>query len=466
MKKVVLLLAGVSVLCLMLLSCGGGGSSSSNTSESEDTSLVTIGEANAENDLIVTERSREDASSEDVAALVTALNEFGLELYKRQAKDDESISISPYSISLVISAASAGSTGQTLEEILSAMQFPTPLNDLHSVFNHLDLEITGNASPGKQTPLKSIPSAWGQKGYSVFLDYYNRLTEYYGMAFTGCDFAAEAQDARGAIELWSNEHSVLGFSDPTGSLSVQTRLVLSNLTSFEAVWDSPFNPDLTHEDDFIKLNESKVATSFLSQEGIFPYAEENGLQAVEIPFEGGEISVLIILPEADEFQTDENELTALEVQRILSLLEPTRILLEIPSFSLDSKYFPKDDLSVLGMTAAFDKTTADFSGANAEDTMFITRIISQTKHRVNETGWIGEASTHAMLKGVAVSPNPIGFVDNDYNAILIIMPILEPVITPPPAITAAFNHPFIYIIRDVESGTILFMGRFMEPKSN
>ncbi|MDY6845241.1 MAG: serpin family protein [Thermodesulfobacteriota bacterium] len=455
-KKIVIVTT--LLMSITLYSCmdGGDGLSSADTSERSDIVVITSSSQQDQNTLL--ERSQEIVDIDDLSTLVSAINSFGIELYKELTKKNENISISPYSTSISLAATSAAANGDTLQEILSTLHFDFNHDRVHALFNYLDLTITRNGNDKNRTPLRSIQSAWGQEGYCIYLDFYNQLSNYYGIVIKGCDFSDAPEDARNIINLGINEHFLINFSDSAGTLTRYTRLVLMNLISFDATWDIPFNQELTHEADFFKKDYTHVSTPFMSQTGIFNYAKDDGVQVVEIPFEGGRFSALLILPDALIFHEFENELDILEIERMMSVLEPEHVQLEIPSFFLDCTCFIKDLLKNMGITTALIEDTADFSRANDEDNLYIKNVRSQTKHRVNEAGWVGESSTVVNFESIYDIPYSAGGYE-----ILGGATFLPPFIGTQPPINVTFDHPFLYVVRDLNSGAILFIGRVMDP---
>jgi len=168
------------------------------------------------------------------------------------------------------------------------------------------------------------------------------------------------------------------------------------------------------------------------------YFQGQGFQAVELGYDGGELSMVVLLPEAGGFEAFEHELQAQRVSDIISDLQQTRVSLTMPKFEFDSEFSLKDTLAGMGMPVAFTDD-ADFSGMTGKRELFISDIIHKAFVAVDEAGTEAAAAT-AVIIGVTSAP-----------------------VEPPVQVT--INRPFIFLIRDIETGAILFVGRVLNPNS-
>jgi serpin B len=186
------------------------------------------------------------------------------------------------------------------------------------------------------------------------------------------------------------------------------------------------------------LDGSRVVVPMMRQVESFGYAEGEGYQAVELPYEGHEMSMVIILPESERFEEYESTLDGDRVQRIVRDLSYDQVDLTMPTFAFDSRFALGQALEELGMPAAFSRSAADFSGMTGTTELFISDVLHKAFVSVDEQGTEAAASTAVELAGSELSANPV-VVD--------------------------INHPFIVLIRHIPTGTVLFVGRVLDPSA-
>jgi serpin B len=167
----------------------------------------------------------------------------------------------------------------------------------------------------------------------------------------------------------------------------------------------------------------------------FGYAEGEGYQAVELPYDGREMSMVILLPERDAFEGFEDSLDAKQVQAILENLKYRQVALKMPGFEFDSRFSLNQALEALGMPAAFTGR-ADFSGMTGSKDLFISDVLHKAFVSVDEEGTEAAAATAVVMKLSAVGEEPV---------------------------PVTVDHPFLFLIRDIETGAILFVGRVVDP---
>jgi serpin B len=167
----------------------------------------------------------------------------------------------------------------------------------------------------------------------------------------------------------------------------------------------------------------------------FGYAEADGYQALELPYDGSELSMVILLPEQGKFSSFEASLNSQEVRDIIQGIEYRQVALSMPKFEYESSFGLKKALTSLGMGVAFTPD-ADFSGMNGERDLFVHDVLHKAFVSVDEAGTEAAAAT-AVIVGITSVPE-------------------EP-------IEVKIDRPFIFLIRDIETGTILFLGRVVNP---
>ena len=204
---------------------------------------------------------------------------------------------------------------------------------------------------------------WGQIDYQFLTAFLDILAENYGAGLKTLDFANAPEESRQIINDWVSEQTEGRIEDliPQGLIDIFTRLVLTNAIYFNAAWEYPFSEDTTRDGPFYLLDGSEVTVPMMSQTESFGYAEGDGYQAVELRYDGEELSMVILLPDSGHFKEFEESLDAGRVGDIINALEPGQVALTMPKFEFESAFMMKETLKAMGMPIAFTDM-ADFSG--------------------------------------------------------------------------------------------------------
>jgi serpin B len=383
-----------------------------------------------------------DINLSDEALLVEGNSAFAFELYQALKGEEGNLFYSPYSISLALAMTYAGAHAETAEQMADTLHFLLEQERLHPAFNWLDAELAsrGEGAEGKDGEgfrLNVVNAIWGQKDYEFLSDFLDVLAENYGAGLRILDFINETEQSRVAINDWVSNQTEGRIEDliPQGAIDALTRLVLTNAIYFNAAWDDPFDEDVTADGLFYLLDGGQVIVPMMKQTESFGYTEGDGYQAVELQYDGGELSMVILLPEAGNFQAFEEGLQAQKISDIISSLQSTRVALTMPQFEFDSEFSLKDTLAGMGMPIAFSGA-ADFSGMTGNRDLFISAIIHKAFVAVDEAGTEAAAATAVIMRLTAA---------------------------PEQQAEVTIDHPFIFLIRDIETGAILFVGRVMNP---
>ncbi len=367
------------------------------------------------------------ATSEKVGLVVSANNQFAFELFSRLGNDN--VFFSPYSISTALAMTYEGAKGKTAEEMQSVFHFPEESvrrPAFAKIYNDLNRK-------DKKYALNTANALWAQKDFSFLPDYMGVVERYYGGKVTNLDFANAAEQSRVAINDWVEEQTndkikdLLPASPPV--INPLTRLVLTNAIYFKGDWLFQFDKRKTQEADF-KVSQDKVVKVQMMglSDKEFNYADMGDLQAVELPYSGKELSMLVLLPD----DINSFNLSPEYLKMLKNNMYKTEISVFLPRFKLETKYFLKDKLMELGMPTAFSMD-ADFSGMTGTDDLFISSVIHQAFVEVNEEGTEAAAATAVIMELKAAMPTM-------FRA----------------------DHPFIFLIQD-KNGNILFMGRVVDP---
>jgi serpin B len=382
-----------------------------------------------------------DVSDEDLAELTTESSKFAWQFYREIIKPGENLFFSPHSLSVALAMTWAGARGTTEAEMAEAMHFTLGQQRLHPAFNRLDLELASRAEgSGRDAPLPFVLNVtnalFGQVGF-VFLDaFLDTLAEHYGAGMRLMDFINQTEASRVAINAWVSEKTNERIEEliPTGIITTATRLVLVNAIFFTASWESPFDETKTEESAFGRLDGSEVRVPTMQQSLQAPYGEGEGFQAAELPYDGGELAMLLIVPNQGQFEAVESQLSATRVGEIRGGLSQHQVELAMPKFSFRSEVPSQAPLQALGMVEPFGGN-ADFTGMNGSGGLFIQDVVHQAFVAVDENGTEAAAATAVIIGEVSA---------------------------PPPA-TLRIDRPFVFVIIDRPTGATLFIGRVLDP---
>ena len=399
--------------------------------------------------LIRSEKPRDTApqvAGADLEELVSGNNQFAFDLYQTIREAEGNLFYSPFSISTALAMTYAGSRGDTAIEMAEALNFSLPADRLHPAFNQLDLALKsrGEGIPqedeGRGFKLNIVNALWGQEGYAFLSEFLDILAENYAAGLSLLDFASAPEAARQLINEWVMEQTNDRIEDliPPGAIDALTRLVLVNAIYFNAGWASPFEQALTQDANFTQMDGSTIQVPMMNQTEIFGYQAGDGFQAVEMPYFGYETSMLILHPDIENFEEFESSLDEERLSEILAGINSTNLILSMPKFEFEMSLPVAEKLKEMGMLEAFQPGQADFSGMDGTRELFIQDILHKAFVSVDEEGTEAAAAT-AVVVGVESMP-------------------AEPV-------DVKIDSPFIFLIRDTESGSILFLGRVLNPAS-
>jgi len=384
-------------------------------------------------------------SKSDLSELTDGNKNFALDLYQQLREEEGNLFFSPYSISLALAMTYAGAQGETEKQMASVLHYTLPQTRLHPAFNALDLELASRGEgakgiDGKGFRLNIANGLWGQKGYSFLPKYLDTLAENYGAELWLLDFVNQTEGARKTINDWVSEQTEEKIKDllSPGAIDNLTRLILTNAIYFNAAWQSPFQESQTGEGPFHLLNGSKVTVPMMKQTSYFRYAKGEKHQAIELLYDGKELSMVIFLPNEGKFKEFEKSLNANQLETILNKISTKYVELTFPRFTYKSSFSLKKNLTKMGMRDAFSTEVADFSGMDGTRNLNLMDIVHEAFVLVNEAGTEAAAATAVLVATDSV---------------------------PPPPLPVKIDRPFLFIIRDMETGTLLFLGRVVHPKS-
>jgi serpin B len=386
------------------------------------------------------------ASDSDLGELVAGNNRFAFDLYHQSGSPTDNLFYSPYSVSIALAMVSAGAGGDTATQMAQALHFILPSDRLHRAFNRLALELAGRSKveglkPDQVFQLNVANSLWGQKGFSFEQAYLDLLAQNYAAGMLLVDYQKDAEAARREINDWVSGSTEQRIKDiiPPGALDALTRLVLANAVYFKAAWQDPFDKHFTQPDTFHLLDGGSVQVDMMSQSTRLDAMQGDGYRAVEMPYAGGQLSMLVLLPDEGRFSDMETRVDAGMVAETVAALQPVEVDLTLPKFKMEWSSELSKALNVLGMTDAFNPSRADFSGIDGARDLYISLILHKAFVSVDEDGTEAAAATIAAVEAMAMPG------------------------TPEEPFQFKADRPFLFLIRDNPTGTILFLGRVMNP---
>jgi len=399
----------------------------------------------ASSDVLSSDKPRASgaAGQADLAALVDGNNAFAFDLYRALKGERGNLFYSPYSISQALAMTYAGARDTTEKEMAGTLHFTLAQDRLHPAFNSLDqqLKARGQGAKGKDGKgfrLNIVNAIWGQAGYTFLADYLDLLAQNYGAGLRTLDFRAAPELSRQTINKWVEDQTEQRIKDliPSGGIDPLTRLVLTNAIYFNAAWASNFEKDLTQPAPFHLIDGSTVDVPMMRQTERLGYAASDGYQAVSLPYDGRELEMVVLLPDGGKFAEFEKSLDAGRVGTIIKDIVPKQVALSLPRFKFESEFSLGNVLANMGMPTAFSDQQADFSGMTGNRELSISKVIHKAFVGVDEAGTEAAAATAVIMRATA-------------------MPAMPQEVT--------VDRPFIFLIRDVQTGSVIFVGRVVNP---
>ena len=413
----------------------------------------------------------------EAAEVAAGNNAFALDLYHalRQEKDGNLL-YSPYSLSLTLAMAYAGAGGETAEQMADTLNFTLPQPDLPPAFNWLNTGMLSRlalaACDGNAPELNIANALWGKEGYQFHTEFQDTLAANYGAELRQLDFETYPREATAAINDWVEQETRGKISQiyPADHFArlidpENVRLILTNAIYFKGQWQKGFEESQTEDADFHLPDGSQVSVPLMYQRNDFLYTEGADYQAIELPYQGGNgnLAMVIVLPAAGSFADFEE---ALDEAMLQSLLDPSyteEVILKMPRFRLESDFELMDTLREMGMPNAFIPGVADFSGiadsaaqeGEAGDGIFTSSVAHKAYIEVNEKGTAAAAVTAwdgCEYYEVEISPGVFVTAESCVES------------EPPPPVEMTIDRPFIFFLRDKGAGVILFIGRVLDPR--
>lgn len=383
----------------------------------------------------------------EASTFAKASNAFGVDLYREVASAKGNVAISPASVSMALAMPWVGARGPTSDEMKKVLHFEDAPEAVATSAGKLSSSLQ---DPSRPVVFRIANQLFGEITAPIEKPFLDTTSAAYGAPLVRVDFKKDFEGARANINTWVADKTEDRIKEliPIGGLDERTRLVVVNAIYFKGDWARPFSSDATHAGAFFAPSGEKQAPMMHSGHGAtYGYAEDDGVKALSMDYEGGSMSMLFLLPnEKDGVAALERSLTPAKIDGLVASLSNQPVDVTLPKF----KIAPSQSLALgptlgaLGMPTAFDDRAADFTGISnppdPDERLHIQKVFHKAFLAVDEKGTEAAAAT-----GVAV-----GAVTS----------------LPPPAVPFVADHPFVFMIRDNASGLVLFMGRLEDPTQN
>ncbi|MEY7847665.1 serpin family protein [Natrarchaeobius sp. A-rgal3] len=409
--------------------------------------------------------TRPAATDVHLEELIRGNTEFATAMLRQFANGEPNANVvfSPVSIAAALAMARAGAREETASQLTETLEFP-PEDDLHPAVGALQYDLNERAEDaatpgvvdrlrgGHEFDLTVANALWGQDGYPYREEFLETLESNYGTGLRELDFVDDRNAARGEVNEWVDEATDGRIDEllPPGSVTETTRLVVTNAVALFADWAEAFDPDDTHERTFTALDGSTEEVQMMSQTDDFPYAYGEDYRALELPYVGEEVSMVVVVPRPSEadpdaertgeaFETFEADLDADRIAEIFDALEKREAMIQLPQFEFDVEFELAEVLGELGMSDPFDPEAANFEGvaptdAGADD-LYLFDVYHEAYVSVDEEGTEAVAAT-GFSGGLGSGP---------------------------PTVTA--DRPFLFFVRDRPTDAVLFLGRVVDAAS-
>lgn len=378
-------------------------------------------------------------AADNTAAVTVGNTAFALDLYGQLKAGQGNLFFSPYSISTCLAMTYAGARGQTEAQMASTLHFDTNRATFHTAFSVLQDQLNA-IQQKKEVELNIANGLWAQQEHPFRKDFLGAATQSYGAKIEQVDFHTAAESTRKAINDWVGNRTKGKITDLIGPgvLNRMTRLVLVNAIYFKGAWMTQFKKPATKEQPFYLANGGTTPAKLMYQKSHFKYAETDTAQILEMPYQGGDVSMFVLLPkEKNGLGALEDSLTQKQLDDWLAQEHNREVNVFFPKFKLTQQFALAGTLAKMGMPDAFSDR-ADFSGMDGSRDLYISAVIHKAFVDVNEEGTEAAAATGVVVRSLAVQ-------------------------RPQPMPTFRADHPFIFLIRETHSGSVLFLGRMEDP---
>jgi serpin B len=387
------------------------------------------------------ERNTVTAPDEDIAKVAEGNNAFAWSMFNELFKEKTNMVFSPYSISTALAMTWVGARGETNYEMKQALRLPFGGAQFYCAMNAIDrqLQSRGQGAGGREGQgfsLKVNNALWGEQTAKFSLYFLDTLAQFYNAGMGLCDFVNNLEPARQTINSWISNKTNNKIQDmiPQGAINESTCLVLTNTIYFDAVWTDTFMHEGTHQSWFYRSIGDSVKAWFMNRTNSCNYSENEHFQALEMPYGGKQVSMVVLLPKDKQFLPSASTINDTIIKGLIAGFASKNVEIRMPKFTFKfGTVSLKPQLQELGMRLAFGN--ADFSGICDSLPLAISDVVHQAYIAVDEKGTTAAAATAVIMAG--------GIHES--------------------GVLMSLDRPFIFLIRDIPTDQALFIGYMADP---
>ncbi len=377
-----------------------------------------------------------------ISPIVASSNGLTFDLFAHLGQKPGNLAFSPVSIAAALSMTWLGARGETAAQMQGVLHLAGTPDEIQAATGQL---MAALAAPGQQVTLRIANRLFADEGAAIDPHFIELTRTIFGAPLEPLDFRHDAEAARVHINAWIAGVTNDRIKDLLGPSSIRpsTRLVLANAVYFLADWMHPFVATRTAPAPFHVNGKDAHDVATMHEQGQFAHAHLEGVALIDLPYQGGDWVMTIVLPDAvDGLDAVERRLSLATFTTWLSALAPTQVDLALPKVRIDpaSPIELSPVLAAMGMPLAFDATRADFSGitGRGKERLVISDVFHKAFVAIDEKGTEAAAAT-----GVVFAPTGMRL--------------------PAPSIPFKADHPYLFFLRQRSSGMILFAGRVSDP---
>ncbi|XP_052703943.1 leukocyte elastase inhibitor-like [Crassostrea angulata] len=372
----------------------------------------------------------------------SAVTDFSFKLYRVLCEGGGNLFMSPYSVSAALMLTMLGAKGESEEQIkqvLGVAGVPNP----HQAYQKLHATLIGKSKDGAKLAIAN--RIFSKLGLEIKESYKKESLDYYNSEIELLDFVGNPEGSRTRINTWVEDQTNNKIKDliPEGGINSLSLIVLTNAIYFKGDWENAFKASNTKSEPFrISGTESGTVEmmNMKKEKWLIGMSKSLDCQVLDLPYKGGELSMLIILPnKVDGLSSLESSLSADTFRELTKEMYSEDVIVSIPKFKLESSFQLDKVLGGMGITDIFSRK-ADFGAMmkNPPDGTHVSDVIHKAFVEVNEEGTEAAAATAVMMRFMCMPLEPMVF---------------------------KADHPFLFLIRDNSTGTVLFIGRFLKPNN-
>lgn len=434
-RRFILIVGGI-VCAVILAGCTGGSQADGVVTEPE---MMTSSIERIENPIV---------DDIDIVIAANGINAFAIELFQelRQNALQDNLVFSPFSAFVTLSMVYAGARGECATEMANGLRIELDDNRLHKALNSITQNLENQEhfhrdSSSDQACLSLVNDLWAQAGFDVLTEYLDLLAANYGTGVHTLDFRQRPEAARQTINEWISQQTDERVSNllQRGSIGVDTLLIVTNALLFQGAWEAAFNEEATEDDLFTLLDETEIDVPMMSQESSLRSKRTDNAIVVELQYANSSLAMSIIVPNQGEFLAFTDAMTCDVFESLVAGLGASEIVLELPRFACETTHELQDPLHELGLSNVFTPGVADLSRIDGTRRLYLEQVVQSALIEVDEKGTEAAAATATVLVDY------IGAHESFMSGII------------------SVDRPFIFAVRDVRTGIILFLGQVTNP---